>query len=482
MKSIYIQTIPSEKFALLTEGQNIQQFSVDRSINQTLVGNIYLGRVARIDHGLQSAFIDIGHKKLGFLSKKELPASRRDSSKGIEHIIHEGMSIIVQVMKDPYGNKGPTVTGNITLPGHYLIYLPNSDYLAFSKKILGAKKEQIQQYWKNWEMEKEGAIIRTSALFASEEQLKKEWHYLKEKWLLLRNNSAAKKAPTLLFEDPVIPNRFLRKFASLQIEEIVFDEVEVAQEMKKEYPHLANRIRWSRRLEQELPMSIDTLIDQVTSNRVKLQSGVEIIIEKTEALTVIDVNTASYIGKQSKEETIVKTNILAAQEIARELRLRNLSGIILIDFIDMKQQQNQALLLEEMSKLLQEDPTFTQIHGFTSLGILEMTRKREGLDSFSLFSYKDTRQSDLEVAYQLERELLRYRHKDTDAFLVELDPTVYEMFVQYIQLDKLKNQLKTPVFIEKKTLENRKYVIKFIGDVNWLKRLETNGNTIDKLF
>jgi ribonuclease G len=483
VKTIYIQTIPSQKMALVKDNKEIIQATFLKPNQSFSVGNIYLGRVRRIDHSLQSAFIDVGSKKLGFLPKKELPSSRIHPDKSIENLIHEGMTIFVQVTKEAYDTKGPRLTANITIPGQFLIYMPYGRYIAVSKKIEGDERKDLETLLTGWVNDEEGVILRTSSTEASKDQLKEEWNSLQNSWSTVIENSSSLKPPVPLMEDHDIPDRFIRKFAVNGIDEIIFDDQSVSQQMKRKFPHLSSKMRWSNRFLMDLPISSSQLIESLTSRTVKLQSGIELVIEKLEAFTIIDVNTANYKGKFTKEQTIIHTNLQAAREIAKLLRLRNIGGIILIDFIDMNQSRNENLLINEMKKLLQKDPTYSEVHGFTKLGIMEITRKREGLDSFSLFTTNMGRElSNSTRAYELERELLQYQHKDVEAFLVEATEDIIDQFKQHVDMERLKEQLKIPVFVEKKTLEHRKYVIKFIGDLNWLSRSELRPKAIDKLF
>jgi ribonuclease G len=483
VKTIYIQTIPSQKMALVKEDNEIIQATFLKPNQSFSVGNIYLGRVRRIDHSLQSAFIDVGSKKLGFLPKKELPLSRKFADKSIENLIHEGMAIFVQVTKEAYDSKGPRLTANITIPGQFLIYLPYGRYIALSKKIEGDKRKELETLLSGWIQDEEGVILRTSSSVVSYEQLKEEWESMKSSWNTIFENSSSLKPPLPVMEDQDIPDRFLRKFAVKGIDEIIFDEQEVSQQMKSKFPHLSSKMRWSSPFVMELPISNNQLIESLTSRTVKLQSGIELVIEKVEAFTIIDVNTANFKGKFTKEQTILHTNMQAAREIAKQLRLRNIGGIILIDFIDMHQSRDESLLINEMKKVLKKDPTFTEVHGFTKLGIMEITRKREGLDSFSLFTTNMGREfSSVTSAYELERELLQYQHKDVEAFLIEANEDIIDQFRQHVNTERLKERLKIPVYVEKKTLEHRKYVIKFIGDLKWLTGSELRSKAIDKLF
>jgi ribonuclease G len=479
VQTIYIQTIPSEKMAVLVENNKIKQIAFDRNSEQSLVGNIYLGRIVRVDHSLQSAFVQIGLKKLAFLPKKEIPAARENRKKGIENYIHEGQAILVQVIKDSLNEKGPVVTANISLFGHYFVYMPLSNYVSASKNLNEEESTRLKRILANWLNVPEGAIIRTRAKEAKIEDLKKEWLFLQEQWEELKKESTLRKSPNIMWEDENIPNRFLRRFVTSKLDKIIFDDNHVAQRIKHMYPYLADKIVWDDKFTQHLPFSIEHLVDELINREIKLANGMKIFIDKTEACTVFDVNTASFIGKLAKEETIFHTNLEAAKIIAEEIRKRNISGMIIIDFINMKLPQHQNNILHAMKKLLADDPLHCEVLGFTRLGLFEITRKREGLDSFSFFCepfvYKLSAQSNW---YKLERELLEFRWKDTEALLVEMDSDLFRYCKTNLTFKRLKDYIHLPVYMRENASLNRPYVIKFIGDLKWLHE---NYPTIDKL-
>ncbi|QHS22900.1 Rne/Rng family ribonuclease [Virgibacillus sp. MSP4-1] len=480
MKKLYIQTGTTEKTALLMDGDHLEHFFIDRSDQASLVGNIYAGRIRRVDHGLQAAFVDIGQKKLSFLPKKEIPAARKGSGP-IEHYVHEGMNMIVQVTKDAYDQKGSRVTANVTVPGRYFIYMPYSSYWAASKRINQEEKLRVQSVVEGSSVPSEGAIIRTSALQADQEELEKEWLRLREKWEKLYHQAKSFKKPALLFADREIPERVIRKYATPSVEEIIFDDIEAARAIKQDYPYAADQVRWTDNLDKEMPLSVHQAINHLTQRAVRLTSGIELIIERTEALTVIDVNTAKFKGGWTKERTVLGANIEAAREAARQIKLRNLSGMILVDFISMKNKQDEQRVLAEMKKQAKQDSVYCEVLGFTRLGILELTRKREGMDVPSLVCEpQEISWTPQAHAYQLERELCSYRKKDCEAFLVEVRPDVFDAFINHVHIRNLSERMKTPIYLKKNPLETRGFVIKFIGDLKWLERSHTTAIAIDK--
>ncbi|MBO8155937.1 MAG: Rne/Rng family ribonuclease [Bacillaceae bacterium] len=475
MKTIYLQTLTSEKIALFLENQTLQTVSVERPGQNHLVGNIYLARIRNVDKRMQAAFVDFGEKKNGFLPAKQVPGNGGK----IEELLHEGQTLWVQVIKEPYENKGARLTANITLPGKYFVYMPFGGYIAVSKKLSPNDRIQFRQQIASWCMDEEGAIVRTSALSASDAELKKEWERLKLVWNGIKEKKSSVKVPACVFEDREIPDRFLQKMGE-EADEIIVDDVEVAQSIKEKYPEWSERIRWGGRNEKKTWVDVSQLFQQLTSRELKLSSGAEIIIENTRAFTVIDVNSASYRGGGGRDQTILSVNMEAAERIMKEIRLRNISGMILIDFIDMKSREARDKLLHYMEELCKKDSVYADVHGFTKLGILEMTRKREGLDIYSLLCQSEAEPEwSLEThAYQLERELLQYRRGEQEVILVEIQPDMYQKFIHTIDVNRLKNLLNYHVYIRTTPSIDRPYVLKYVGEESWLKR---EYSSIDKL-
>lgn len=476
MKTAYIQTLTSEKAALLYDENQLEYITVERPQQNNLVGNIYLARVRNMDKSLQAAFVDYGEKKHGFLPNQEIPGKRGR----IEQKVHEGQTLWVQVVKEPYEEKGARLTANVTLPGRRIIYMPYGGYVGVSKKISDRDQSHLRKTVKSWCEEGEGAIVRTSARSASNDELKQEFLHLKLMWKAIEKKRTSTKVPSCVFENWEIPDRFLRKMGEAA-DKIIVDDINTAQYIKKNFPDLNARVKWEDRFEQLLPHSISQIIAQMTRKNIRLSSGAEIIFEKTRAFTIIDVNTASFAGNMNRDETILSVNLEAAEEIMKQLRLRNISGIILIDFIDMEKEGHRNLLLKQMKQLCQQDIVFAEVHGFTRLGILEMSRKREGLDAYSLFLSNQDEPltwSFETYAYQLERELIQYRHNDQDAVMIEIHPDCYEVFLNLIDMNRLTGLLNFHVYVQKNDLLEKPYALKYTGDELWLKKHYSN---VDKL-
>jgi ribonuclease G len=370
----------------------VQELLVERAASRGLVGNLYAGRVARVLPGMQSAFVDIGLDRAAFLHVADIHGSR-EAQKPIEKLLAEGESLLVQVAKDPIGSKGARLSTQISIAGRLLVYLPASSaqdnpHIGVSQRIEDesgrqALRERLQQLVPA--DEKGGFIVRTLAESATEEELRADLDYLRSLWRSIRERSMGGNAgapqPRLLHEDLSLPQRVLRDMVGAETGRVIVDSRETCQKLaafaERYMPRVRDRLSY---YEGERPMfelyDVETEIERALSRRVALKSGGTLVIDQTEALTTIDVNTSGFVGSRSLDDTIFKTNLEAAQAIARQLRLRNLGGIIVIDFIDMANSEHQAAVLEELRRALARDRTRMTVNGFTALGLVELTRKR----------------------------------------------------------------------------------------------------------
>ncbi|MRH42982.1 Rne/Rng family ribonuclease [Aquibacillus halophilus] len=487
MVSIYIQSATTEQIGIVKEKNRVTELIVNRPTQTNQVGNIYIGRVITIEKGLQAAFIDIGDDKHGFLQRKELPEARKDNKKGIESVITEGQSILVQVQKEAYGNKGARLTTNLTVPGINIVYLPHGNYIAVSKKLSDKLRVDLRKEIDSIRQGEEGAIIRTSAKDCSIDITLNEYTQLRDKWRLLEIQSRKCTVPSCVYTDKTVPDRLIRQFSPSEIKEIYLDSSDEARRIRSEYPSLQESIHWEKNIEDSLPFSVKQLMEQAVNPLVQTNTGVELIIEQTEAMTVIDVNTAGFTGKTSKSQTIVQANIDAAIEVAKQIRFRNLSGIIIIDFIDMNNNSSEEKVVQAFKKELAKDSVRTEIYGFTKLGLLEMTRKRESQTlPYLLLDNNQMKRRDfssITYAYMLERELFQYQTSQYEALYIEISPAVYKSFQNEINLAKLKESILKEVFI-KITRSVASYVIKLTGSQELVTShfSRNNNDSIDKLF
>jgi ribonuclease G len=382
-EEILVNVTPREtRVAVITAGV-VQELLIERASGRGLVGNIYTGRVARVLPGMQSAFIDIGLERAAFLHVADI-WENREPGKPIEKILAEGSPLLVQVVKDPIGSKGARLSTQVSLAGRLLVYLPHDPHIGISQKIEDeGGRAQLRDRLKELlpPDEKGGFIVRTLAEAAGEDELAADLAYLRELWGAIRSRSLGARPPELLYQDLSLAQRVLRDMVSPDTARVLVDSRENHQKLlaftQRYMPQLASRVE---HYAGERPLfdlyNVEDEIERALSRRVDLKSGGYLIIDQTEAMTTIDVNTGGYVGSRNFDDTIFKTNLEAAQAIARQLRLRNLGGIIVLDFIDMQSEQHRAAVLEEFKRALARDRTRVTVNGFTGLGLVEMTRKR----------------------------------------------------------------------------------------------------------
>lgn len=372
------------RVALMQQGA-LQELHIERASSRGLVGNIYLGRIARVLPGMQSAFIDIGLERAAFLHVTDIWQARgKDVQTPIEKLLYQGQVLLVQVLKDPIGTKGARLTTQISIAGRLLVYLPQDPHIGISQKIGDeVERSQLRERMQRLVPEEEegGFIVRTSAEDASEAELASDIAYLRKRWKEILDNTRERSAPMLLYQELSLAERSLRDIATAATTQIFVDSPGVHDHLKAfaaaYTPELLPRLR---QFSSERPLfdmkGVEDDIARAMSRRVELKSGGYLIIEQTEALTTIDVNTGGFVSGRNFDDTVFKNNLEAAHAIARQLRVRNLGGIIIIDFIDMSDAGHRDTVLQELQRALQRDRTRVTVSGFTSLGLVEMTRKR----------------------------------------------------------------------------------------------------------
>ena len=378
--------------AVLGSGQ-VQELLVERATSRGLVGNIYVGKVARVLAGMQSAFVEIGLDRTAFLHVTDLLEHRRQAQeravggagpRTIEKMLAEGQPLLVQVVKDPIGSKGARLSTQISLAGRMLVHLPQDGHIGISQRIEDeASRQLLRERLKQLlpAEEKGGFILRTLAEGASDEHLGADIAYLRSLWRDILSRSLGAARPSLLFQDLSLAQRVLRDMTTDRVTVVHVDSRENFQKLaafaEAYMPALRAKLK---HYTGERPLfdlyNVELEIEKALSRRVELKSGGTLVIDQTEAMTTIDVNTGGFVGSRSFDDTVFKTNLEAAQSIARQLRLRNLGGIIIVDFIDMESAEHRAAVLEEFKRALARDRTRITVNGFTALGLVEMTRKR----------------------------------------------------------------------------------------------------------
>lgn len=450
MPDILINWTPQETRVAIVEAGAVQELHVERALERGLVGNIYLGKVARVLPGMQSAFIDIGLDRAAFLHVADLhPALGAAAAAGtppapIEKQVFEGQALTVQVIKDPIGTKGARLSTQVSIAGRMLVFLPQDNHIGISQKIGSHElREQLRARMQTLAgSEGGGFILRTNAEEASDDELGEDIAYLRKTWAAIRQRSFASPPGTLLHQDLTLAERVLRDLANDGTQNIRIDS-------RQQYEHLRafgqaytpGAVGKLEHYRGERPIfdlyNIDEEIARALARRVELKSGGYLIIDQTEALTTIDVNTGGYVGARNFDDTIFKTNLEAAQAISRQLRLRNLGGIIIVDFIDMAREEHQAAVLAEFRKQLARDRTKVTVSGFTQLGLVEMTRKRtrESLahmlcEPCPTCQGRGQVKTARSVCYDILREILREaRQFDPKEFRVVASAAVVEMLL-----------------------------------------------------
>ena len=382
-EEILINVTPQETRVAATGSGVVHELLIERAASRGLVGNIYMGRVARVLPGMQSAFIEIGLERAAFLHVADI-WEYREASKPIEKILAEGQPVLVQVVKDPIGSKGARLSTQISIAGRLLVYLPHDPHIGISQRIEDENGRQLLRERLKELLppeEKGGFIVRTLAESAAEAELRADLAYLRHLWQVIKERSLGAAPPQLLYQDLSLAQRVLRDMVTVDTARVLVDSRENFQKLHAFAENYMPQVR--AKLEHytgERPLfdlyNIETEIEKALSRRVDLKSGGYLIIDQTEAMTTIDVNTGGFVGSRNFDDTVFKTNLEAAQAIARQLRLRNLGGIIIVDFIDMGSQEHRGAVLEEFKRALARDRTRMTVNGFTALGLVEMTRKR----------------------------------------------------------------------------------------------------------
>lgn len=392
MNRIIINVNNFQKRAAIIEEGRVVEVLTEREDESNIIKNIYKGRVANVLPGMESAFVDIGLEKNSFLFVDDLREFEEkylngivNSRKPIEDLLTVGDKVVVQVLNVPRGTKGARVTTNFTIPGKYLVLMPNSDHIAISKKIKDEdERARLQEIFEEIKPAKMGVIIRTAAQGKSVYHFEKEISYLVKKWEDIEKKIAKAKIGEVLYNDNSIVTTILRDILSNDIDELVVDNEEVYWEIIDYINAFSeNNFKTKVKLFDENrdifdEYNVNKEIQKALDKNVWLDCGGYLVIEKTEALVSIDVNTGKNTGSFNLEKTVLNTNLDAAREIPKQLRLRNLSGIIIIDFIDMKLQEDKDLVLQQLDAELKKDRTKNNIVHFTDLGLVEMTRKRVG--------------------------------------------------------------------------------------------------------
>lgn len=450
---LLVNVTPQETRVAVVENGVLQDVYIERARRLGLVGNIYKGVVSRVLPGMQAAFIDIGLDRAAFLHASDIAVIDSEdpdvvlpaAGENITNLLREGQSLLVQVIKDPIGTKGARLTTHITIPSRYLVFMPEAHNVGVSQRIEDeAERQRLRDIvLSERDVDKPGGfILRTAAESVDEESIASDLYFLQRLWASICEQAKAAKPKEIVHEDLPLVLRVLRDISDNEVEKLRIDSRETFQRVDRFVrhftPELLNKLEY---YPGERPIfdlyGIDDEIQKALERKVQLKSGGHMVIDQTEAMTTIDVNTGAYVGHRNLEETIFKTNLEAAQAIVRQLRLRNLGGIIIVDFIDMQTDEHKRQVIRALEKHVERDHANCHISDISSLGLVQMTRKRtrESLEHVlcepcPTCGGRASVKSAETVCYEIFREILREaRQFDTQQLLVLASQEVVDLLL-----------------------------------------------------
>ena len=499
-QEIIINSTPQESRIALVEDGLLAELLVERKEEMGIAGNIYKGKVARVLPGMQAAFVEIGMDKAGFLHAsdfsafddvhllspsgddvefEEAPAPKPSPSRHLplEKQLSRGEEVLVQVAKDPLGTKGARVTSHISLPGRYMVFMPGNKHIGISRRIESdEERKRLKEIAQSLGTEEGGFILRTACEGLSKREIQHDLGFLQKLWKSIQKKAESAPSPSLIHQDLDLIARAIRDFFTADTEQVLIDSPKDHRRIVDFVRHFMPRLKSKINLYTDKEplfeqLGIEEKITKALDPRAWLRSGGYIIIERTEALTAVDVNTGRFVGKRSQEETILKTNLEAVQEVVRQLRLRNAGGLIIIDFIDMEREANRKKVYESLREALKKDKARTNILKISELGLVEMTRQRtrESLENQLLRScpHCDGRgriKSPVTVAYDVLRAIKRH-HAGMDNgrnIVVRLHPDVANFLYdeKNNSLENLERELNHRIIIKaSQELHHEKYEI-----------------------
>ena len=480
---LIINATPYETKVALLEDRVLAELYIERTRDRGIVGNIYKGKVVKVLPGMQAAFVDIGLEKAAFLyvsdvygrvedyeeisfTGEEMPSYFNPSSQ-IEDLLSEGQEILAQVSKEPLGTKGTRITSYTTLPGRYLVFMPTVDHVGISRRIRDEKeRKRLREIIQAIKPPAGGFIVRTASEGAEPEEIRNDMEFLLRLWNSIQKKKENSPAPSLIYSDLTMVLRVIRDILSPQVNRIVIDS-------KEEYENIVNFINaYMQKQKYEITLyekrepifdayGIEVEIDKLLGRKVWLKSGGYIVIDMAEALVAIDVNTGRYVGKRNLADTILKTNLEAAREIAYQLRLRNIGGIIIIDFIDMDREGDREKVYLALEEAIRKDRQKTNIFKISELGLVEMTRKRTRENIARILGehcpYCEGAgfiKSKTTVCYDIFREIERTSTElGGHSILVEVNPEVADLLYEEERatVEELEQRFKKKIIIKGKT-------------------------------
>lgn len=493
---IIINVTREETRVALIEGGQVVELYIDRKKESGIAGNIYKGRVLKVLPGMQASFVDIGLDKAAFLYATDVSNSmeeyarlmeeeiefpegkRRKSTVPIEDLLKEGQEILVQVSKEPIGMKGARVTSYITLPGRYLVFMPAIDHIGISRRIKDEdERRRLREIIARLKKPGSGYIVRTVSEGRSEEDFINDMNFLDLLWQNIEKKKVMQSAPSLIHSDLDLIFRTVRDLFTPEIKKLIIDSREeylrVKDFVETYLPSLSERIELYDKEEPIFDLyGIEIEIERALKRKIWLKSGGYIVIDETEALTAIDVNTGRYVGKKSLDETILKTNLEAAKEIAYQLRLRNIGGIIIVDFIDMEREDSRRKVYAAFQEALSKDRAKINIFQISELGLIEMTRKRVRGSLVTTLCHPcpycegdNYIKSPTTICYEIFREIRRTSKSDKErSVMVEVHPAVADLLYDEERegIEELEKEIQKKIIIKvDPNLHQEQYEVRF---------------------
>lgn len=443
MKKIIISFKQNKSRVAILEDDELVEFYVEKPAKE-LVGNVYNGKIVNVLPGMQAAFVDIGIEKNAFLYFGDaLPAKNginQTDNLNINEYLYEGKKVLVQIKKAAFGNKGPRVTTHISLPGRCLVYMPNNNYIGISKKIYREEdRKRLKELGESLVRDQEGLILRTKVIEVEKDQIIEDFEFLRGLWQSILDQSQKLSIPALVYKDLDLVNRLIRDIFSEDVEQLIIDDGYQYAKIKEMLSGI--NIEFAKRLDF-FQGKIDIFeaynvqyeIDRALRRKVWLKSGGYLVFDKTEALTVIDVNTGKYVGSLDLEDTVFKINSEAAIEIAKQVRIRDIGGIIIVDFIDMEKIEHGQKIINILANELNKDRTKTTVLGITNLGLVEITRKkvRQSLDNAILRTCPICHGegkviAEEELYYRISKDIMTLKDYSLDnTIVIEVNPNIAE--------------------------------------------------------
>nr|WP_155891146.1 Rne/Rng family ribonuclease [Ectobacillus panaciterrae] len=467
VRTLYVNVIGAEKRIALQEDETIVEVFFQRPDEEDIVGNIYMGRVTKVLPGMQAAFVDIGMEKQAYLHRDDIPSA--EAGKQISQLVHQGQAILVQVVKEAIETKGPKLTAKPELTGMYAVYMPHENMAAVSRSIQNQeKKSALQQLGKE---QGGGFIFRSACEEAPLEEVAKELQQLQKTYEILMQSKG--KIPALVHTAKSFLDRVFHEIPLHTVSHIFVDDRE-SQKILEQKAGIDKVALHREKEELFVHYGIEHEIEKALKKVVWLKNGAYLLIEQTETMTVIDVNTGKFTGRLTQDDTVLQTNMHGAKEIARQLRLRDIGGMIAIDFINMKERDDKEKVKRALIAGLKKDGTVSRVFDFTALGILEMTRKRKrkSLRDYMLSPCECCKGTGFAwaaetAAYMLQRELLQYRGTDYEAVLVEAGKLVQGAFEQL----ELAAELSVEVLFTDSLSHG--YIIRHFGTKEEIKRRQS---------